>query len=472
MSAADQCQGAHGGGGSHSSEFRRVLTALLVPALILASAQAGWADRTQLKPGWNVFSPAQDVEMGKQASQQAEKQLWMLNDRRVDDYVNRLGQKLAARAPGYKYTFQYKVVNDSAINAFALPGGFIYVNRGAIELADTEAQLAGVLAHETSHVVLRHGTAQATKASAWQVPLGILGAVVGGNSVAGLLTQLGAGFTMNSILLKNSRSDETQADVMGTQILYDTNYDPRAMSQFFEKIQAESKGHETAQFFSDHPNPGNRSQRVNEEVDKLGGPPPGYQSDSAEFRSIKVYLLTLPPPPKAPKVVPGTTPAGRPAPPASTTLTYRTDDLELRYPGNWKPSGQGSALSLFPEGGVVTDARKQQSLAYGVMANLAGLRDDNVALQDATDQLIQGMRQSNPNLRVERQRESTRVDGRPAISTYLSNDSPLGGRETDWLVTTTMRPDGLLYMICVAPDADYASYERAFQDVVGSVRFR
>jgi predicted Zn-dependent protease len=98
--------------------------------------------------------------------------------------------------------------------------------------------------------------------------------------------------------LKNSRTDETQADVMGTQILYDSGYDPRAMAQFFEKIEAESKGHESVQFFSDHPNPGNRRERVDEEVDRLGGPEPNYKTDSQEFRSIKRYLLGLPRPPK------------------------------------------------------------------------------------------------------------------------------------------------------------------------------
>src|SRR6202047_1550247 len=143
----------------------------------------------------------------------------MLNDPRVDDYLNSVGKKLATHAPGFKYPYQYKCVNDAAVNAFALPGGYIYINRGAIEAADTEAQLAAVMAHETSHVALRHGTNQASKASAAQLPLGILGALLGSNSTGAALAQLGAGFTLNSLLLKYSRTDESQADIMGTQIL-------------------------------------------------------------------------------------------------------------------------------------------------------------------------------------------------------------------------------------------------------------
>jgi Zn-dependent protease with chaperone function len=461
--------------GTHSRRHypSRLLVVLTSLALLVAPIQPLWAVRTQVKPGWNVFSPEQDVELGKEASQQADMQVPILNNRTVTNYVSQLGQRLAAKAPGNKFPYQFKVVNDSAINAFALPGGYVYVNRGIIERADNEAQLAGVMAHEIGHAAMRHGTSQATKQYAWQLPLGILGAAVGGNSLAGLLLQLGAGFTLNSILLKYSRNDETQADIVGTQILYDAGYDPRAMPQFFEKLQAESKGRSGSDFFASHPNPGNRMARTSEEVDNLGGPPKNYKTDSPEFQQIKRTVQGLP---AAPKVQPtsanssgGST--GRPAPPSRQMVTYRTDELELRHPNNWKANGQGSAFTLLPDGGMVSDSRGQGSLAYGVIVNVAGIADERTGLRDATQQLLQGMRQSNPNMRVERQREDTRVDGRAAISTYLSNDSPRGGRETDWLVTT-MRPDGLLYIISVAPDKEYSSYERAFQDVIGSIRFR
>jgi len=283
---------------SGKAPLRSRLIAGLSLGLVLAAIQLCWAaERTALKPGWNLFTPEQDIQVGQEASRKVEQQLPLLRDERVDNYLDALGKRLAAHAPGYKYPYQYRAVNDEAINAFALPGGFIYVNRGVIEAADNEAQLAGVIAHETSHVALRHGTAQATKASAWQIPLSLLGAATG-NSLGGLLTQLGAGFTLNSILLKYSRDDESQADVLGTQILYDSGYDPRALAQFFEKIEAESKGKQPAQFFSDHPNPGNRTERVSEEVDKLGGPEPNYRTDSDDFHSIKVYVMKLPKPPK------------------------------------------------------------------------------------------------------------------------------------------------------------------------------
>jgi len=275
--------------------FRWVVPAL-VCAIVLAAMQICSADdRTPLKPGWNLFTPEQDIQIGQQASARIGRQVLLLNDPRVDDYLDALGKRLADRAPGYKFPYQYRCVNDQNINAFALPGGFIYIDRGVIEAADDEAQLAGVMAHETSHVALRHGTNQVSKAEAWRIPLGLLGAAGG---LGGLIGQAGGGFTLNSIVLKYSRDDETQADVLGTQILYDSGYDPRALAQFFEKIEAESKGKQPAQFFSDHPNPGNRIGRIDDEVDKLGGPEPNYRSDSDDFRSIKIYVMKLPKPPK------------------------------------------------------------------------------------------------------------------------------------------------------------------------------
>jgi hypothetical protein len=454
---------------------KSVLANLALTALVFAPmAPPAWADRTALKPGINLFTPEQDIQLGKQNAGQAEKQLRMLNDPRVDNYLNNLGKKLAAHAQGYKYPYQYKCVNDTAINAFALPGGYIYINRGVIEAADTEAQLAGVMAHETSHAALRHGTNQATKAQLTSVPFAILGGMVGGNSVGGLLAQLAGSFSLNSILLKYSRTDESQADVMGTQILYDTGYDPRAMAQFFEKLGAETKGKQPAQFFSDHPNPDNRVERVDEEIDKLGGPPANYQADSPEFQQIKSYVRRLPKPPKSgqPNASPAT--PGKPEAPSSHLNRFQNDVLELSYPDNWKSNTSGSAFALMPQGGVVKDNKGQSALAYGVMFNSFQPRADNgnrAMIDEATDQLVASLRQSNPNLREIGNRRRMRVDGADALSAYFTNGSPVGGNERDWLVTIE-RPEGLLFFICVAPENDFDSYDAPFQAVISSVRFR
>src|SRR5712664_3546830 len=253
------------------------------------------AQRTQLKPGWNMFSPQQDVELGKKAALDAARQLPSCNAPQVDAYLTQLGLRLASKLPtgGVQYPFEFHCVNDKAINAFALPGGYVFVNRGAIEAADNEAQLAGVMAHEFSHVALRHGTNQSTKAMLAETGLGIFGAVFGDTAGGALLTQLGS-FTAGGVLLRYSRTAESQADVMGTQILYDAGYDPRALAQFFEKLEAETKGKNPPEFFSDHPNPEHRVERVDEEVERLGGAPANARRDSAEFEAIKREVLALP----------------------------------------------------------------------------------------------------------------------------------------------------------------------------------
>ncbi len=451
------------------TSMKRLLVVVLSLALVLAPLQLAFADRTKLSASWTVFSEDQEAAFGRESARQVERSGRMLGDARVDDYVNQLGQRLAAHAPGYKYQYQYKVVNDEAINAFALPAGFVYVNRGLVEAVADEAQLAAVLAHETAHIALRHGTAQVTKTYAWQFPLDVFGATLGGYSLGGLLVQVGAGLTVGSILLRNSRSDESEADVLGTQVLFDSGYDPRAMSQFFEKVEADPRANDALQFFSDHPSPRNRIQRVNEEVQKLGGPPQHYQSDSSQFEGVKAYLKQLPRPRRSRRFGEELEPSEPPPPPSSEVTVYRSDKLELMYPKNWQMAGNGNSFTLYPDGGVVPDEHDQAALAYGVIVDVNQQRG-TVPLSDSTNQLIQSLHGSNPNLRVQRPGQVMRMDSSPALSTYLSNDSPLGGQETDWLITI-QRPEGLLYFICAAPAADYPAYEHAFQNMVTSVRF-
>src|SRR5690242_6384649 len=270
---------------------KRRPVALLLPLLLILTP-AAVAQRTPLRPGWNLFSPQQDIQVGKQAAADAQRQLPMCNDPKVDAYLTKLGMKLVAHlnTRGVQYPWEFHCVNDKAINAFALPGGYVFVNRGAIEAADNESQLAAVMAHELSHVALRHGTNQASKAEAAQGLLGIAGGIFGGSVSGALLTQLGA-FAAGGVLLRYSRSAETQADVMGTQVLYDSGYDPRAMAQFFEKLEAQSKGNNPPEFFSDHPSPEHRVGRVDEEIDRLGGVPPNAVRDSKEFEDRKSTRL-------------------------------------------------------------------------------------------------------------------------------------------------------------------------------------
>jgi predicted Zn-dependent protease len=234
-------------------------------ALLLATTAAAQRPR-QLKPGWNLFSKDQDIQLGKEAAAQVEKQYTVARNADLASYVRRIGAKLASTpdAGGFPYSFQ--VVADKSINAFALPGGLTFVHTGLMAAADNEAQVAGVLAHEISHVALRHGTNQASKANLIQLPALLASGMLGkSGSMLGQLTQLGIGLGANSVLLKFSRTAESDADLLGTRIMAKAGYNPLEMARFFEKLEA-SGGTHGPQFLSDHPNPGNRVKAVEAEI--------------------------------------------------------------------------------------------------------------------------------------------------------------------------------------------------------------
>ena len=475
-------------------------TAVLFLAILIASpigaarpslpAQSGAQEkpsdgRTQVKPGIDRYSVEQDAQLGRAVARQVEKQMPMLNDRRVDDYLGDLGQRLVAVAPGPKFKYEFRCVNSREINAFATPGGFVFVYRGAIETAVNEAQLAGIIAHEISHAALRHGTNQATKAEIWGA-VGAIGGLAAGSSAAGIASQIGGNLAINATLLKYSRTAETQADVVGTQILHDAGYDDRALGQFFEQLSSDAKGKKPVEFFADHPNYEHRLDRINEEVDKMGGPPENYVRDSQDFREIRRYLLSLAPPPDRPKrgtAVPAD-PAitGAPPRPSQETREFSSDDFRARFPDNWELQGTGDSISFVPPRGMVTDSAGKQSAAYGILVNREKL-DASATLDDATNQIVANIEQSNPHAQALGSREHIRVDGESALRVTLLNDSPAGGLEKDLLVAvilpndatdsspSTWRETRMLYFICVAPSVEFDDYNPAFQQFIASIRF-
>jgi len=444
---------------------------ILLAFVLLALPSIGLSDdRTVIRPGWNAFSPQQDIELGKKASTQVPRQFVLLNNKRVDQYLQRLGMQLAAHAPGYKYPYQYRCINSETINAFALPGGFVYINRGVIENADDETQLAAVMAHETAHVALRHGTSQATKAYAAEAGISVVGALIGGNTATLLMGRLLGGVGIPIAFLKMSRTDESQADILGAQILHDAGYDPQAMADFYEKL---GNLPQPAEFFSDHPSPERRIERIDQEVDRLNGAPANATHDSREFEAIKRYVKSLPPPSPKPVGSVADADAGGPAIPSSEYPSFTNSDVTLAYPDNWKSRAQYGGASFSPEGGVIKDSQDNLAVAYGVIVSVfapQNISGSAPTLEQANKELIASLEQSNPKLSVMRAPESTTLGGQAAFSTYLQGDSPAGGAGAEWLVTT-LRPNGLFYVICIAPQKNYEAYSSAFRAVIHSVRF-
>src|SRR4051794_32541148 len=228
--------------------------------------------QTVIKLPKNRYTPQQDVELGREAAAEVRKKYPIINDERIASYLAARGDRLVAAAPPALndpvYEFSFTPVNLKEINAFALPGGPMFVQRGMFDAASEEAEVAGVMAHELSHVLLRHGTANASKAqNPWlqlgQIAGAVGGAVVGG-SVGSYIAQ-GSQFGLGTILLRYSRDYEKQADLLGAQIMARAGYDPRALAHMFETIERESRsgGGSGPQWMSSHPDPGNRSLYIN-----------------------------------------------------------------------------------------------------------------------------------------------------------------------------------------------------------------
>ena len=451
----------------------------------------------QPEPGFNLFTVQQDIELGRQSAIEAEKQLRLLNDRSTDAYLNRIIQRLAAGAPGAKYPYHIKAVNATEINAFALPGGPMYVNRGLVQSARTEAELAGVLAHEMAHVAMRHGTHQASKAYLTQSGLGILGGLLGrgSGSTARILNTIG-GVGLNALFLKFSRDDEYEADQVGVQIMANAGYDPRAMADFFALMRAE-QGRDPGkleQFFSSHPSPVNRESRIRELAAGTRG---GASQVVGGFSSVQSRLggltaassqrVTLAEAEiEAPTIGPVSVQVEQPSS-AFARFAHSTGFFTIDYPNNWRTYGSGMAVSMAPTGGVVESTDGQQVMVYGVIVNhyapfageesrrsqslqrsYAPFEDRTIprgTLEDATDDLVRTILDANPYLRAETgSAQSEVIDGAAGFSVVLSGNSPATGQEERVTVYTRGLTDGhVIYALGITPGPSASTFDPVFR---------
>jgi beta-barrel assembly-enhancing protease len=238
----------------------------------------------------NFYSLEKEVALGRQLAAEVDRTSQFVTDPAVVEYVNRVGQNIALRSDS-KVPFTIKVIDSPDVNAFALPGGMLYVNRGVVEAAESEAELAGVMAHEIAHVAARHGVEQASKGQFLNyasIPLIFLG------GLPGYIIQQAAGLAVPLTFLKFSRGAEKEADLLAAQYLWAAGYDPNAMISFFEKLQEKNKKRPgtIARAFSSHPPTQDRIREVRKLLEKL--PERGeYQMSSSEFRQMKQHLVGL-----------------------------------------------------------------------------------------------------------------------------------------------------------------------------------
>ena len=486
---------------------RTLHTPLLAVALVLGLT-AGVADaQTKVNPGFNMFSPEQDVEIGQQSAVEAERQMPILNDSQVQAYVDRIGQRLARNAGGPNFPYSFKVVNASDINAFALPGGPVYINRGVIDQARNEGEVAGVLAHEIAHVALRHGTHQASKASATQAGLSILGGILGGKIGANTAQVLNAvgGVGLNVLFLRFSRDLESQADIRGAQILAASGYSPTDMVNFFHTLESVDKSKKT-NFLSDHPAPPDRISRIQKEA-KLLGVTANPTTNVAELNRVQSSLRsrygTAPTMEQIARSGPGsggTTSINSPQSsgatgirvdaPANSLRTYTSPSgvYRISYPSNWKVYQEGTTgVTLAPAGGI-GDVGGRTEVVYGAIVNhydpfgaqgsASRLRGNNspysgsVTLDQATQDLVGQIQSASPHLKIIKgSTQRFNLSGGNALAVSLRGVNP--NTRVNERVTAVSRQLGdghLVYMLFVTPDSDAKSYGPLLQAMVNSLQ--
>jgi Peptidase family M48 len=465
---------------------------LAAAVLLFASVfMAPRADaRVELQPCKNGVAPKQQIELGQKAAQQVYQQMPVLPDSSpVTKYVQALGHKLAAEAPGYQWPYNFHVVNVADINAFALPGGSIFVNLGTIQAASNEAQLAAVMAHEISHVLLQHSVCNLEKEQRYSIFAGlgqIASGILLGDSTLGTLAQKGIGLTAGLSFLRMGRDAEQQADLEGVGILYDVGYDPRAMPQFFETIQAKY-GKGGAQFLSDHPNPGNRTEYVDREIASFVAKP-HYATNSTQFTQVHKTVAGM----RAytskeiesgvwkkqdPNQTVSTgvnqydpnTPANQSVDkdPQQQWTTFQGSGFSMQVPSTWRAAGDQNAAMVAPPGGIAQTGNNQGgNLVYGLLTDVY---QPDQGGDNTFKGLIAEISRQNPGLQPASPSRVT-VGGIAGETVQGVNRNANNGRgEHDWIVGIP-RNGAIRYFVFVAPEPDFEAMRPTFERIVNSIR--
>lgn len=485
--------------------------ALSLAYLLVATQLLAVVGGPQLpNPGNPSMSRQEQIQLGYQAASQVYKQMPVLPDSSPEtQYIRQLGERLVATIPQqYSWPFQFHVIAQKEINAFALPGGPMFVNIGTITAADSEAELAGVMAHEMAHVYMQHSAKQATGTSSVVAGLaGLAGAILGATGGwVGQLASLGIQFGAQGVILKYSRNDESQADAVGAIIMYKAGYNPQAMADFFQKLAAEGSGGPT--FLSDHPNPGNREAAIVKEI--ATWPRKNFITNSPAFTrakqqagSVQAYSAqqiaqgaktgqwaalnqkngaVFQPPAGVAVKQPASATGGAAANnvslqsvlPSSRMVSEDLGPVRIARPENWQlipPVQRGSDVMIAPRAGV-----SDNGIGYGVAINGVSAQGQQMSVDRLTSELVSQWERSR-GMQAVGSPQSIRVGNVTGRSVMLDSTSPFldpegqPQKERDWLVTLP-QPDGsALYLVFVAPESQFSRFRPTFESMLRSVQY-
>ena len=477
---------------------------------------ASSAGPTFPNPGKVSMSKENQHALGMQVAAEVYKQMPVLPDSSPESqYVRQLGKKLVATIPEqYSWPYEFHVVSQKEINAFALPAGQMFVNIGTITAAKNEAELAGVMGHEMAHVYLQHSAKQAGKAQTTSMLAGVASAVLGGTvgggagGMVGQLGQMGIQMGTQGLMMKYSRTDESQADAVGAVILYKAGYNPQAMADFFKTLGSQG-GSSPPQFFSDHPNPVNRQQAIQKQI--AIWPAANYVTDSPSFvtvrqhaAAVKAYSAeeiaqgaksgqwaaqnqqsgaglqshgesTFPTRAQSEAAAPPEAVALESVLPGRSMVLANLGPMKIQRPENWTaamPEQQGQFVTIAPKAGITNSG-----VGYGVLLNGVGApQGKRMSIDEMTAQIVQTIQQNN-ELEILDKPQAITVGAVEGRATSMRSPSPVPDakgqpqKERDWLVTVPRQDGSVIFMIFVAPEAHFDRFKPTFEAMVKSVKF-
>jgi beta-barrel assembly-enhancing protease len=463
---------------------RKLLAIVLILPLAAYSQKA--PKQADVKVQRTSLSRDQETQLGKQFAGQVEREMEVVHNPEVEKWLNQIGQNLAKTPQANAYPYYFKLVNDDSINAFALPGGPMYVHTGLLKAADNEGEVAGVLAHEMSHVALRHSAAQIGKQQTYGTLFQIVGLAAGTlttdqNGQCGLvcqITQAGTSLGENSLLMKFSRGYEKDADLNGARMMSSAGYDPIQLPTFFEKLTktqgtaAEPRG--LALWMASHPATGSRIQYVSDDIKFY--PKRDYKANTGNFAKIKKIIATVPPPkPQPGKLIQAKQGAtGRTNLPAGMK-DYPANGFSIGFPSTWQ-AGQaepGGSLYMVPQGGVAKGQNGGVELINGAMIDYyvpqAGASTAN--LDASTKEFLDGLQKGDPNLKADKP-QRVQLGNKTALKTRLTTKTSVQ-QDPDQVVYlyTVARESGLWYSALAGQKSKMTDLEPTFTQMINSVQF-
>jgi Zn-dependent protease with chaperone function len=461
--------------------------ALLITLLPIASLS-----QTRIAMPKNKYKVQDDIKLGDDAAREVDRQFPILNNRQAQDYVTRVGERLVAAIPQEfqqpAFNYRFKLVNVSDLNAFALPGGPMFVNRGMVQAANNEGELAGVMAHEISHVALRHATAQQTKMNSPLNQILGAGAILGGAVLGGQAGAQAGQVFASGYFLRYSREYETQADILGARIMADAGYDPHDLANVFRTLQQQGGSGGTPEWLSSHPDSGNRYQKINNEASLLRVSPDPIKV-TPEFRRVQEILRGMPPARSMAQLeqdiksgrnggyqnqnqypdqnsTSGGNYASRVEYPSTRMRSVQGGNwLQMSVPENWRELSGNNSVQFAPEGGY-----GDQGITHGAMIGIVSPSNSNGGQQMMQD-YVNGVLQSNNYLRQQTSITRATFAGRNGYMTTLLGRSPVTGRGEIVSVYMTQLSSGeMFYVATVVPQDEAQSYSNAFRSLINSIR--